>query len=275
MGGLGTAIIMGVGAMLFAKSEILPFALGAGIMIITVITMFFTVKEPAEGYEKEEKKDDETYVLPKDMKRSLILILAAIFFWFVGYNGIETYLSIFCQEALGLGKGVASSFFLVVSATFLLFAVPAGFIGAKIGRKTSILIGIACMALMTLSLLFIRSQIVIYGLMAIAGLGWAMININSLPMVLDMAGKKVGTYTGYYYFFSMAAAVFGPILLGSLMDLLNASSGKLSILPIEIMFPIAFAAFLLAGVCMLLVKKGHGDGAGAAKTGIEVLDIDD
>jgi Na+/melibiose symporter-like transporter len=70
MGGLGTALAMGVGAALFATSEILPFALGATIMIVTIIIMFFTVKEPKEVYAKDEKKDDENVVLPKSMKRS-------------------------------------------------------------------------------------------------------------------------------------------------------------------------------------------------------------
>ncbi len=111
--------------------------------------------------------------------------------------------------------------------------------------------------------------------MALSGIGWAMININSLPMVLDMAGKKTGTYTGYYYFFSMAAAVFGPILLGSLMDLLTASSEKLLLLPIEIMFPISFIAFIAAGILMVFVKKGHGDSAKMPDNILETLDIDD
>lgn len=275
LGGLGTALIMGIGALLFAKSEVLPFAFGATIMILTVITMFFTVKEPMQVYEKEEKKDESKIVLSKSMKKSLILILSAIFFWFVGYNGIETYLAIFCAEALGVGKGVASSFFLVVSATFLLFAIPSGYIGAKIGRKLSILIGIVCMAIMTILLLFIRNHGFIYLLMGLAGIGWAMININSLPMVLDLAGKKTGTYTGYYYLFSMAAAVFGPIMLGSVMDLLTVSHNTLSILPVEIMFPIAFIAFLIAGILMLLVKKGHGDSAHMPKNMLETLDFDD
>lgn len=275
MGGLGTAIIMGVGALLFAKSEVLPFAFGAAAMIITIIVMFFKVKEPDEVYKKEEKPDEEKIVLSKPMKKSLILILSAIFFWFVGYNGIETYLAIFCEEALGLGKGMASSFFLVVSASFLVFAIPSGYIGAKIGRKISIIIGICCMALMTILMLFIRIHTIIYFLMALSGIGWAMININSLPMVLDMAGKKTGTYTGYYYFFSMAAAVFGPILLGSLMDLLTASSEKLLLLPIEIMFPISFIAFIAAGILMVFVKKGHGDSAKMPDNILETLDIDD
>jgi MFS family permease len=123
------------------------------------------------------------------------------------------------------------------------------------------------MAGMSILLLFVRNYIIIYMLMALAGLGWSMININSLPMVLDMAGKKTGTYTGYYYFFSMAAAVFGPILLGGVMSLFE--------LPVEVMFPIAFLSFLLAGICMLLVKKGHGDSAQMPENIMETLDIDD
>ena len=209
MGGIGTATAMLLGTILFAKGEALPFGVGAALMIATIIVMYLFVKEPKEAYKdkvEDNVEDIPEKVLTKAEKRSIILILTAIFCWFVGYNGIETYLSIYCLNVLGLGKDVASSFFLTVSATFLLCAIPSGYLANKIGRRTTILIGLAGMVIMSLSLLYVRSTTVIYVLMAIAGVGWAMININSYPMVVQMAGGKVGRYTGYYYFFSMAAA---------------------------------------------------------------------
>lgn len=277
MGGIGTATAMLLGTILFAKGEALPFGVGAILMIATIIVMYIFVKEPKEAYKDKVDvvEDVQEKVLTKAEKRSIILILTAIFFWFVGYNGIETYLSIYCQNVLGLGKDVASSFFLTVSGTFLLCAIPSGYLANKIGRKTTILIGLVGMVIMSLSLLFISSIAVVYVMMAIAGVGWAMININSYPMVVQMAGGKVGRYTGYYYFFSMAAAVFSPIVLGGLMDIITVQNINLPIMPEEIIFPIAFLSFIVAIVCISMVSKGHGEADSQPQGILEMMDNED
>ncbi|WFF72903.1 hypothetical protein [Proteiniclasticum sp. QWL-01] len=78
-------------------------------------------------------------------------------------------------------------------------------------------------------------------LLLLGGMFWAGININSLPMVLEMAGEnELGTFTGYYYFFSFSASIASPILFGLVRDL----SG--SFRSLFVYAPIAFALALLA-----------------------------
>jgi MFS family permease len=79
----------------------------------------------------------------------------------------------------------------------------------------------------------------------VMGAFWALVNINSLPMVYDLSGQKsIGAYTGLYYFASSAAAITGPILAGQLIDLTGPTSIWI------------FSAIFMAGaiVGMLLVK---------------------
>lgn len=262
MGGAGTAVAMLLGATLFGIGESLPFLIAAGLMIATVAVMFRFVREPAAAYAAETKPKDREGVLPDAARRrSVVLILLAVFCWFIAYNGLETYLTLFVQNVMGMGKDIASRLFLAVSAAFLLSAVPAGYAARRFGRKRTILIGIACMILLCGCMTAVRSLAAVYALMAAGGVGWALININSYPMVIELACSRVGAYTGFYYFFSMCAASVSPVMVGGLMDAVEALQRRglldKAYVPEEILFPVGFVFFVLAGGCMLFVRHGE------------------
>jgi MFS family permease len=89
-----------------------------------------------------------------------------------------------------------------------------------------------------------------YVVLAIIGIGWAAINVNSFPMVVEMSsGADVGKYTGIYYTFSMAAQISTPLLSGLIID--NSSFGYLTLFPYAVIFS------ALSFITMLFVK--HGD----------------
>jgi maltose/moltooligosaccharide transporter len=152
---------------------------------------------------------------------------------------------------------------------FVLFALPSGFIGGKIGRRNTITIGIilmaACMLLMAIlpkdllnQLLFsmpVLGEVPIVGLILMfAGIAWAFININSLPMVVDLTDAvHIGTYTGLYYLFSTLAAILGPNVNGWMVEL---AGGDYSV----IMF-IGPVFMFLALLMIIGVRKGEADTA--------------
>jgi MFS family permease len=85
-------------------------------------------------------------------------------------------------------------------------------------------------------------------LFSVAGIGWATINVNSFPMVVELArGGNVGKYTGFYYTASMAAQTLTPLFSGFLMDTFG----------LKILFPYAAVFSGLAILTMALVR--HGD----------------
>jgi MFS family permease len=164
----------------------------------------------------------------------------------MAYNGMETYLTLFVQNVMGMGKDIASRIFLAVSAAFLISAVPAGYVARRFGRKRTILAGIACMALLCGCMTSVRSLAAVYALMVAGGIGWALININSYPMVIELAGPRVGAYTGFYYFFSMCAASVSPVMVGGLMDAVEALQRRGLVnnayVPEEILFPVVLCS---------------------------------
>jgi len=257
MGGIGTSVSFLLGGLLFNIAEYLPFAAGSVILIATIIIMYNFVHEP-ESIEIEKKEPEKTANESKEQRLSLIFMLLAIFFWFTSYNCVETYFSTYGQEILGISKSQTSYLLLTVSVSFLVFCIPSGFIASKIGRKKTILSGIVLFLACFVAMIFLRNPLYMYPVLALAGLGWALINISSYPMVVEMGKREgIGKYTGYYYFFSMMASIVSPILFGFIKDYLGDG-----FLFIYSSIGLVFALFF-----MMLVQ--HGEAKPAMQAGFE------
>lgn len=245
MGGLGAVVAFLVGGILFSIGESLPFIVISLTMVVTVSVMKININEKRELIDDggpEIQKSDASGKIDRGRKASLVFLLIAIFFWYAGFNAIETFVSTYGEKVLEIGKDQTSLMLTVFSAFFLLFCIPSGLIGSRIGRKRTIVLGLGLIMLIFICIIPMRSLTVMYPLLAIGGIGWALININSYPMVVEMTSNEgIGRYTGYYYLFSMLASIGSPILYGFLKDLLGE---KYLFLYASMMTAIAFAAIL-------------------------------
>jgi maltose/moltooligosaccharide transporter len=241
MGGIGSIIAFLVGSKLYEMNPAYPFWLGSALVIVAVLLVFLLIKEPKAYEEQAEAKPsmiDSLREVLRDPDRSALRVLLAIFFWFVAYNAVEAFFTLYAKNHLDLPEADGARLLGHMSLIFVLFALPAGFIGSRIGRRITILIGIVILGSCMFSMYFLPVGTLITVLaglpvlgdvlgisivLMIAGLGWALININSLPMVVDMTTPvKIGTYTGLYYLFSTLAAIAGPNINGWIIQL----SGK-------------------------------------------------
>ena len=280
MGAVGYIIALGLISML-VKKETNPdytmiFVLVALLMVVSVIILLLTTKEKklvaemaesnSSDVEEDEGNTEEiTGPLPKDVKKSLIFLLASIFLWFTAYNAVTTAYSRYAGEVWGLTGGSFANSLMVAGATAIVFYIPIGMIASSIGRKKTILIGIIIMSISYFAgSLFAEYSPWINVVFAFTGIGWSAINVNSYPMVVEMSrSADVGKYTGYYYTFSMAAQIFTPIFSGFLLE--NISYRTL--------FPYAVVFSLLSFCTMLFVK--HGDSRPPKKTdNLEHFDFD-
>jgi len=191
--------------------------------------------------------------LPKEVKRSLAFLLVSIAFWFTGYNAVETWFTTYASRMWGMSLGSASLCLTIATIGAILTYIPSGSMGEKIGRKKTILMGVvllaACLIASFIYTCFCDTfHPALYAVFALIGVAWALINVNSLPMVVQMCrGSDVGKFTGYYYTFSMAAQTITPIVAGTLMNRVGYMT----------LFPYAAAFFILAFATMQFVK--HGD----------------
>jgi maltose/moltooligosaccharide transporter len=154
-----------------------------------------------------------------------LFVLISILLWFMGFNALETALSSFAVFSLGIGAGTASIYAGAVTISFILFAIPAGLLGTRFGRRLPIQLGLAGMAVIFLGGYFlIQGAVVFVIVLVLAGFCWAMVNVNSLPLVYDYGDeRRIGAYTGLYYFASQSAAILGPTLGGGFVEVLGSN----------------------------------------------------
>ena len=264
MGAAGGIVSLGLMAFLAKDyhSYILLFAVLAVAMNLLLGLFMSKVNEPdlvammheqskKFGIEEEAKTEAEEQTEPDKMspevKKSFILIMLSIVLWFMAYNAATTKFSIYSQVVLDMGFILP---LLIAQAAAIVVYIPIGIIASKVGRKKTIMVGILILLVAFLLGLVATSKttFLIYLTMSLAGMGWAAINVNSYPMIVEMSkGKNIGKYTGYYYTASMSAQIITPILSGAMMDLIGMKS----------LFAYSAIFSVLAFVTMMFVK--HGD----------------
>lgn len=246
MGGIGAVLSLFFGAYLYDLDPSLPFIILAVLLVIVVLLYLWKLKEP-EKIEKEERINILKVI--KDIfsieNRNILYILLAIFFWFFGYTAVEAFFTLYGKNFLLIKESIAAQRLSFFSLTFLLFAIPSGYLATKIGRKKTICYGISGLLLTFLVLIFLRDLSYISLCLLIGGFFWAFININSYPMVVDASGGKIGTYTGIYYFFSTLPAILSPMVVGKIIEVFGYGT----------LFIHASISFLLALFFMLKVKE--------------------
>ncbi len=228
MGGLASVFVLIGGSILYRTNKSLPFIFTAVLMFFALGMLLKFIKEPKIGEKAAEERISiraSVKAIVHDADKSTLYILIAIFFWFVGYQAVEATFSNYCVQFLGLNEADSGLILGFFALSFLIFSIPSGYIGSKIGKRKAILIGligdtIVFLLLTLIGTLIPFNQVLMMGLMMIGGFFWAMININSYPMVVERTTEeKIGTFTGLYYFSSSLAAITGPLVLGGIIDL--------------------------------------------------------
>ncbi len=260
------------------RPDYLPLFISiGGLMMVAVAVLFATVKEKRiaeeikkQGAESGEGKEDRAVpqktAMPKEVKRSMIFLLISIFLWFTAYNAVTTAFSRYTRVVWHMEGGSFADCLMVATVAAICSYIPIGNIASRVGRKKTILAGIALMSLCYFAAVFVGAYHPLVNIaFAAIGVGWAAINVNSYPMIVEMSkGCDIGKFTGTYYTFSMAAQIFTPVLSGFLLE--NVSYRTL--------FPYAFLFSMLAFVTMIQVH--HGDSRPERKKDmLENFDVDD
>jgi len=272
MGAVGGIITLALTGVLVPEGEnpsYFPiFIAVAAICIVAVGTLVATIREPRLALppeEPEKKAENSGAVMSGPVKKSFAFILASVFLWFMGYNAVTTAFSRYAQVYWGLTGGSFAYTLIVAQAAAIISYLPVGMIASRVGRKKTILAGVALLCLAFVSAAFFKTfSSLMFVFFALAGVGWASINVNSYPMVVEMSqGADVGKYTGIYYTFSMSAQILTPVLSGALLEYV----GYWTLFPYGALF--VAAAF----VTMLFVR--HGDNRPEARKGLEAFNVED
>lgn len=279
MGTLGGSLVLGLGIIFGTGSTqntfmsyIGFFCAVAGIMIICLCVFMLTVRERRFVREMEEVsreygideqaegEDKGGRALSRGELASLILLLASVALWYAGYNAVVSKYSVYAGSVLNLDY---NSTLLIANVAALAAYIPVGIIASKVGRKKTIIAGVLMLGTSFLVASFLGNGTplpIMMALFSLAGIGWATINVNSFPMVVELArGGNVGRYTGFYYTASMAAQTVTPVVSGWFMDMLGMKA----------LFP--YATIFVAGALITMSFVRHGDSKPAPKGNLEAL----
>lgn len=213
-----------------------------------------------------EGKESVKHQMPAEVKRSMGFLLASIFLWFTAYNAVTTVFSRYTKVVWHLEGGGFADCLMVATIAAILSYVPIGNLAGRIGRKKTILVGIVLMSGCYFAAIFANQYHALINVaFAVIGIGWAAINVNSYPMIVEMSkGSDIGKFTGTYYTFSMAAQILTPVLSGFLLEKVSYRT----------LFPYAFVFSVLAFITMMQVH--HGDTRPDKKASVlEHFDVDD
>ena len=280
MGSAGGILVLALG-MVFATASVRNalmsytayFAVIAAIMLAALVIFLLTVRETE--WAQEMQRDSVSYGIEEETEegapqeerklttgevKSLIFILLSIVLWFFGYNAVTSKYSVYASNILHKDYNLT---LIIAQAAAIAAYLPVGVISSKVGRKKAIQAGVIMLlaAFTVAGFLHAESPTLLMNLMfALAGIGWATINVNSFPMVVELSsGGSVGKYTGFYYTASMAAQVVTPMLSGLLMDKWG----------MRVLFPYAAVFVALSFVTMLFVH--HGDSKPQLNLGLETM----
>ena len=248
----------------------------AVMMVAAVAILLITIREKplAAQIAREYPDEDEPAAaeagkpapLPKDVARSLRLILISVALWFTAYNGVTTAFSRYAITVWKMEGGGFASCLMVATVAAIISYIPIGALASRIGRKKTILFGLTLMLISFSAVFFYPTYNVTANIFfMLIGCGWAAVGVNSLPMVVEMSrGSEIGKYTGLYYTFSMTAQIITPILSGMLLQYVSYNT----------LFPYAIFFTCCAIATMSQVK--HGDAKPLPKKrALENFDTDD
>ena len=276
MGGIGAILALQTGGILYKMSPNFPFWLGSGLVLLSAFIVYLFIEEPKEYGQAEEQPGILASLreIFTDEDKSGLRILFAIFFWFIGFSAVDTFFTLYAKNHLGLHEGDGATLLSVLPLFFVLFAIPSGYIAGKIGRRNTISMGLMIITIILVLLYITPASALLTGiaplplvgiplveggvrmltlagvLLIFGGAGWAFININSLPMIVDLtSAARIGTFTGLYYLFSTFSAIVGPNVNGLAIQLTGDNYNVIML--------IAPMFMLIALWLMLGVKRGE------------------
>ncbi len=237
IGVLGAVIAFLGGAQLYGLNPAYPFWMGSSLLVAAVVLLLVFFREPQPEQRATERPPgifEAVREVWQDQDKSVLRVLLAILLVFISNNAVEAFIALYAVHHLGLTPADGARLMGQMTVAFVLCAVPAGFMGSRVGRRWSICVGITVMMLCGLvqyllpvsSLAHQVGNLPVLGAIPVAGLammltgvGWALIHTNTLPMVVDSTtADRAGTYIGLYYLFSTIGAVIGPIAAGWIIE---------------------------------------------------------
>ena len=275
MGGLGALVAFFFLNPLYERSPAAPFDASSLLLLAALVLILLAVPErrlalpggprpdaggtapaalPPPGGEGELRLGDlggvmsavRTVLTDRD-RRTLLLLLAALC-WVAAVNGAQNMFTRYGVEHLGLTPTDATFLLGFFALAFIVFAVPAGLVGDRLGRLPAIRAGAVGILLTFLLMTAVEDAAATRYLFLLGGVSWALIITNAYPVLLRLVPRALtGTYTGLWNVVIALAGLLSPPLYGLVVDAFGFGA-----------FFWPGIAFLMVGLACSLAIRGPG-----------------
>jgi maltose/moltooligosaccharide transporter len=247
VGGPGIICYLLIGAGSGGTWTRTPFLWAIGLTAVPVAAMILSTREdalvqhdpPAMGLIAGALRD-----------RTVMSFFAAQALWWTGIWMVSSFFVHASRDMFGLSTKAAVFNFLLFTICFVVFALPAGMLGRRLGARKVMVGGLVILAASLMAIGFTALRGLVYPLLISAGAGYAAVLAVSFSYFMELlpAGRTAG-YMGLYMACQNGALLFGPAAGGAAIEVFGPRG----------LFAGA-GLFIAAGVVLLLVLSGNKTG---------------
>ena len=219
VGGMGFLVL----AFLFwEKAPWAIFLLVAVSLGVGFLTTMVLVQEPPAPQEEEAPVSFQPLAYIRDILsyREAAKYVVSYFFFWVGIGGVTPFITRFGHQELGIPENETFLLLLAVMVSTLITAVPAGWLGDKVGKKRVSLWGLLAFGLIILvsSQLTSKEQAIVA--LTVAGIAQAVPTVLAYPMFTEIVpARRMGELSGMSTMIWSLAQPLGATVFGSLADM--------------------------------------------------------
>lgn len=178
-------------------------------------------------------------------------IFIAVLLLQLTFQTFTTWYALHAVERFGIKPQDVTIGFIAWAIGGVIGALPAGFIGVRIGRRNAILVGFATMAACMLALDRVTQMNQVIALLALASASWALPTVNAYPLYVESVPRQLrGVLASLYLLCAALGGAIGDPLNGRIFDLFNGYRG---------MFLLMACYTALGFVAVLFIPRGVGE----------------
>jgi maltose/moltooligosaccharide transporter len=236
-----------------------PAFLVAGGTVLAIAAAFkLLLREPVDaGAAQEDTSLRSIVAATLSLARGAVpgmraVFLAAVLVQLV-FQSFTTWYALHGIERFGIPAGDAAIGFIAWAMGGVAGALPAGAIGVRIGRRQTMLLGFALMAVALFALDRVTSQAAALPLLAFASASWTLPMVNAYPLFIEPIPRHQRGFLAALFLLSMAlGGAIGDPMNGVVFDLFNSYRP---------LFLLMTLYTVLAFVAIWFVPRGAGESA--------------
>ncbi|MFN8533319.1 MAG: MFS transporter [Dehalococcoidia bacterium] len=196
------------------------FLVAAGLIAAGVLVNVLGVREPPPGA-WDRQADTPRPSLGRfvaDYRGAAIFCLAVFCYW-AGVNAVLPLVSIYTRDILGANPGEAQLLPALLLLSTTIFAIPAGLLGTRFGKRRVLATGYLVLSLAALAALVITTREEGAVVFLVAGIGNAASMVLTIPLLADLVPRHhMGAATGILAACTSLSAPLSSVVSGSLAE---------------------------------------------------------